>query len=176
MLTFVGCSSSNNTTTNDVEFVDVHAFFTAEVDRLTTERIGVFKRTRMGTETQADSNATPNWADELYAFLDLSIKPAVWKTDFAQVTSDEHEEPNETADVYVSTNPNQKIKTFKLKLDTEGHVQRFSAELIEKGKIATTVTGLSYTKNVGYTITIERDTKIMGNESYQIVGQLYKTE
>lgn len=130
----------------------------------------------MGSETQTDSDATPDWTKELYAFLDLSIKPAVWKTDFIQEAYDAHDEPNETALVYTSTNEKQKVRLFKLKLNDANEIERFSAELIEEGKISSTVTGLSYTKNVGYTLTIERDTKIMGNESYQIVGQFYKTE
>lgn len=63
---------------------------------------------------------------------------------------------------------------FKIKQSEDGKVERFSAEIIEKGKISTSLTALSYTKNVGYTLRIERNTKIMGNESYQIVGQFYK--
>lgn len=170
------CTTTNTTPPNEESFVDIHQFFESEVERLTEQSVGLYKRTRMDTTTASDSNAQPVWAKELYAFLDISIKPAVWKTDFTHVPYDEHEDINETAMVYKATNANQKVRLFKLKLNDDGQIQRFSAEITEKGKIATTITALSYTADVGYTLSVERSTKIMGNESYQIVGQFYQNK
>lgn len=175
-ITIAGCSSTGSSPTNDTEFVDVHAFFESEVSKLTAEKTGVYKRTRMDELSKSDSTKTPDWSHELYAFLDLSIKPAVWTTDFIKTDIDAHDDPNESALVYTSTNSKQKIKLFKLKLDDSGQIVRFSAELVDEGKISSTVTGLSYTKNVGYSIAVERNTRIMGNESYQIVGQFFKNK
>jgi len=164
-----GCSVKQTTQVNSNKFIDIQQFFKDEVSRMSEAQTGLFKRTRMDTTTNSDSVLNPDWEKELFAFLDINIKPAVWKTDFTQV--DTHDDPNETATVYTTTNPNQKVRTFKLELNPDSTIQRFTAEIIEQGKIASSVTGLSYTQNVGYTIKVDRTTKIMGSESYQIVGQ-----
>jgi hypothetical protein len=172
VLGLFGCTNQTSQDLNASSFVDIHGFFEAEVERLSATKVSVFKRTRMDTVSSSDSVATPLWSKELYAFLDVDIKPSVWKTDFQKMPVS-HDEPNETADVYLSTNPNQHVNAFKIKLDESGNIERFSAEIIERGKISTSVTALSYTKNVGYSLSIDRETKLMGNESYQIVGQFY---
>ena len=146
----------------------------SEIATLTENQIGLFKRTRMDSTISSDSVNAPDWSKELYSFTDIVIKPAVWKTDFAYV--DVVHDPNEVSEVFETTNPRQKIKKFKIKTNDTGDIIRFTAEIVDHGKLAHTVTLLSYTKNVGYTISIERDTKLIGNESYQIVGQFYKNK
>jgi hypothetical protein len=174
LLPFVlfACKGQTNQPVNTGTYVDIHAFFESEVARLTQDSFGVYKRTRMDSTSNADSTDNPDWSKELYAFLDFNIKPTVWTTDFTKIEV-EHD-PNEVSDVYETTNSKQKIKTFKLKLNATGDIIRFSTEIIEKGKIANTTTLLSYTKDVGYSLKVDRQTKIMGNEFYQIVGQFYR--
>lgn len=172
LVVLMSCSSKEKQDTNNDPFVDIHQFFLEEVGQLTDSDIGLFKRTRMDSTTNSDSFTKPEWSKELFAFIDLDIKPTVWKTDYMRVHP--HDDPNESSLVYQTTNPKQRVKMFKIKQSEDGKVERFSAEIIEKGKISTSLTALSYTKNVGYTLRIERNTKIMGNESYQIVGQFYK--
>jgi hypothetical protein len=169
---FYSCTSTTSTSTNSEEYVDIAAFFKSEIEQLTTQNVGVFKRTRMDTTTNTDSVDSPEWSKELYAFSDIHIKPSVWNTDYVLVNSED--DPNEVSNVFTTTNSRQKIKMFKLKMDDNGKIDRFYAEVVERGKLALTVTMLTYTKNVGYSVTIKRDTKIIGNESYQIVGQFYK--
>lgn len=171
LVVLASCSSNDKKEANKDAFIDIHQFFTDQVEHLTNSDVAVFKRTRMDSITNSDSFVSPDWSQELFAFIELDIKPAVWKTDFKRVHT--HDDPNETSLVYETTNPNQKVKSFKIK-EEDGKIQRFSAEIIEKGKISSSVTALSYTKNVGYTMSVERNTKIMGNESYQIVGQFFK--
>ncbi|GEM_PF-2202565 len=164
-----GCNTSSERSTNQDAFVDVQQFFQSEITLLTKNQTGLYKRTRMDSTSNSDTLNKPEWSKELFAFLDIKIKPAVWKTDFVRVET--HDDPNETASVYETTNPNQKIQSFKIKLNPDSSINRFSAQIIDKGKISTSTTGISYTQNVGYSVHVNRSTKIMGTESYQIVGQ-----
>ncbi len=165
----LSCNTRNDREINRDAYIDVQQYFQSEVVALTANQTGLYKRTRMDSTTNSDSTDTPDWSKELFAFLDIKIKPAVWKTDFVRVET--HDDPNETANVYKATNPNQKIQSFKIKLNPDSSINRFSAQIINEGKITSSITGISYTQNVGYTVHVNRSTKIMGTETYQIVGQ-----
>ncbi len=172
---YSGCSQQSSLSTNDQTFVDIHAFFESEIAELDAKQPLLFKQTKMDTLTNTDTVTNLKWSDELFPFLDIDIKPSVWKTDFAYVEPNHENEPNETAMVFNTTNPNQRVKQFKVLKDENGAVQRFSATIFDDGKISTSKTLISYTKGVGYSIYVDRETKLMGIESYRIVGQFINT-
>lgn len=169
----ISCQNNTSKQPNPVSFIDIHDFFEKEVSVLTQENIGLIQRTNMDSVSRQDTLTEVDWNKQLYAFLDVDIRSTIWTTDFQPV--DTKDDPNQEGYVFESTNPKQKVKSFTIHQNEAGEIHRFAARILDESKLSTTETLLSYTQKVGYTMTVKRDTKILGTENYQIVGQFIKT-
>jgi len=150
----------------------VHDFFVKETAELRKQDIGLIQRTNMDSISRKDTLTSVDWEKQLYAFLDIDIRSTIWATDFQPI--DTKDDPNQEGYVFETTNSKQKVKSFTIHQNEEGDIYRFAARILDESKLSTTETLLSYTQKVGYTMTVNRSTKILGTENYQIVGQFIK--
>lgn len=166
------CSSDTSTEQNTSEYTDIASFVKQEVDFLKNRGVVLVKRSSWQGETQTDTLKQVNWEEEMYPFLELDIKPTVWVTDFT--LSDSSRNNGEIIREFKARNDLQELRSFSIiTLAETGEIRRIDAEVKVANKLTTSIQKISYTKGIGYTIAGKRDTKALGSEDYQIVGQFY---
>lgn len=175
ILFLVRCSTPNQMGANSSPWPDINGFVTAEISWLTNNNVVLIKRSSWQDKMESDTLNKANWKEEMYPFLELTIKPTIWKTDFKLVDSTVLE--NQTLKTFQTTNPRQRIKSITLVSDHKnGELKRLEAQLEDHNKLTTSTQRISITHHVGYSIAGKRDTKVIGDEDYQLVGRYYKNE
>lgn len=164
-----GCSSAP-TEADEHEYYDFQEFFIEEINQLNKSNAQLIKRSSIDDNVHFDTLTEVDWNKELYAFKEIDIKEVAWQTDFKQV-EDEHD-INEHGLVFHTTNERQRYKEIKFDTTDGGNIYRFAIVMKDDSKLSPSTTMLSYTKDVGYTIKVDRDTRVLGSESFQIVGQI----
>lgn len=168
-----GCSSTP-TEGNGHKFFDFHEFFMREITEFNTSNALLIKRSSIDDNVHCDTLTEVDWNKELYAFTEIEIKEVAWQTDFKQV-DDEHD-VNEHGLVFHTTNERQRYREIKFDTTDGGEIYRFAIVMNDDSKLSPSTTMLSYTKGVGYTIKVDRDTRVLGSESFQIVGHIKSNE
>lgn len=168
-----GCSSAP-TEAGEHEYYDFQEFFLDEINQLNSSNAQLIKRSSIDDNVHFDTLTEVDWDKELYAFKEIDIKEVAWQTDFKQV-EDEHD-INEHGLVFHTTNERQRYKEIKFDTTDGGNIYRFAIVMKDDSKLSPSTTMLSYTKDVGYTIKVDRDTRVLGSESFQIVGQIKSNE
>ena len=168
-----GCGSAP-TEAGEHDYYDFQELFLNEINQLKTSNAQLIKRSSIDDNVHFDTLTEVDWDKELYAFKEIDIKEVALQTDFKQV-EDEHD-INEHGLVFHTTNERQRYKEIKFDTTDGGKIYRFAVVMKDDSKLSPSTTMLSYTKDVGYTIKVDRDTRVLGSESFQIVGQIKSNE
>lgn len=164
------CAPSGKSTKNTSDYFDMGIQLNEDLERY-SDAYTLVKRSRWNTVEKNDTIDSVDWNKQLYPLLGVTIKPSVWITDFT--LTDSSWDGQELSRSFKTTNDYQRLKEFTLV--TQGQqLIRFEAMTEEHNKLTRQVDKISYTPNVGYTFAGFKETKVMGKEEYQIVGQFIR--
>ncbi len=169
---FLGCAQTDRLEVNTSEYSDINAFVKAEIDWLNKSHSQLIKHTTWQDQFDLDTSSKVDWEKELYAFLEIDIKQAIWKTDF-ELTDSVILKGN-TIRTFKTTNERQRIRRIEITTSSDSIVQ-FDAEIRDQNKLTTSNQRISLTKHMGYSLIGNRKTKVLGDENYHLIGQYYHT-
>lgn len=145
--------------------LDIPAFFTTEIARLSAEKPEVIKTVKKDSIVETKDIKIDNWENELASFLTVDInKPA-----YAGYLKKDSVDRRVT---YHSTNPKLDLKLVEITYNDKGQPITFRIDRNIDNLLYDTEETLHYQKDVGYQLEKRQHVLLLGDKYYHISGKI----
>ena len=161
---FLSCeSNSTNIPVGQEKYIDIPAYFKAEVERLTRENPLIKKTVIKDSLSETKELKIADWENELSSFASIDLnKPAY----IGALTKDS---ASYTVKIK-STDPKIDIVEVEITYTKEGDPITFQIQRNIKNSLYETREKLQYTKQEGYSLEKQQSVLILGDKYYHIQG------
>jgi hypothetical protein len=167
LLIFISSCSNQKEMKTKTAFFDIKGFFESEVKRLTNKKSTVNKNVRQNDQSEIKRNLSVDWGNELALFIASDINKPAWKDSYKISGDSVHFN-------YLAIDTNLRTRSVEIKKDQQGRAVFFKIKNITRSKLYESSEELIYIPDSIYTITKNQSVRLLGKNTYQIIGTVLK--
>lgn len=145
------------------KYVDLKAFFTDEISRLSKQKITVDKTVSRNGISESKKNIAPDWETELSLFLESDINKPAWSNSYLV-------DNNNDIISYTSADTKLRTRSIRITKNMKGHIEEVSIVNSTKNPLYASSEELLYIRDSLYQIIKKQDVFLLGNNNYKISG------
>lgn len=165
-----GCSSNPETTTNSgIETVthryfSLNDYFLEEAKRLNSENPDVHKTVLIDTTREEKLLKIENWETELQNFIESDINKDAWVNSYSIDSTG-------TLIIYTALEPQLKTRKISLNKNEEGEITEIEIVNTIENNLYNSEQILKYVPNDYYSIDLNQKVRIMGQNTFHVLGK-----
>lgn len=167
----IACQNQNNLEdpkshkNNKETYFSLKNYFEEESKRLAKNYGGIEKTAQINSKTETKTIKIENWSQELDAFIQSDINKPAWKSSYSI-----ERDSSQNLLIYKSTDPKLTTKKITIKKDSDDDVIAVLIEKLTENNLYTTKENLEYYPDSLYIIETTQAVRLLGKNSYKIVG------
>lgn len=167
IITLVSCNQPSAVNSGTNNYFDVKGFFENEARRLAQLNTLVLKTVMKDNRKETRKMRISNWQAELGLFMESDINKPAWKSSY-KVSGDKKRL------LYTATDSTLRTQRILIEKDSSGVIKHISVLNRNRNMLYESDDKLDYFTDSLYRIQKEQDVLILGNNTYEVTGNISK--